>query len=145
MRWEFDPCVKKTPGGVNGHPLQYSCLKKKLHGQRTLVGYSPCSCRVWHDWTTEHTDYLGRSYHVWGMWFSLITSIHVFLRVSCELLQFCLFALLLCVCLKSPFRCCWIERWFSEDTSSFYAYGCIKIVSHFPEAVSNKCVFKPEI
>lgn len=22
---------------------------------------------------------------------------------------------------------------------------CIKIVSHFPEAVSNKCVFKPEI
>ena len=29
-----------SPGGGNGNPLQYSCLKK-IHGQRSLVGYSP--------------------------------------------------------------------------------------------------------
>ena len=27
--------------GVNGNPLQYSCLENP-HGQRSLVGYSPC-------------------------------------------------------------------------------------------------------
>ena len=30
----------RSPGGANGNPLQYSCLKKS-HGQRSLVGYSP--------------------------------------------------------------------------------------------------------
>ena len=29
----------RSPGGGNGNPLQYSCLKKS-HGQRSLVGYS---------------------------------------------------------------------------------------------------------
>ena len=28
-------------GGGHGNPLQYSCLEN-LHGQRSLVGYSPC-------------------------------------------------------------------------------------------------------
>ena len=28
-------------GGGHGNPLQYSCLKNP-HGQRSLVGYSPC-------------------------------------------------------------------------------------------------------
>ena len=27
----------------------------KSHGQRSLAGYSPWSCRVRHDWATEHT------------------------------------------------------------------------------------------
>ena len=31
---------ERSPGGENGNPLQYSCLKK-FHGQRRLVGYSP--------------------------------------------------------------------------------------------------------
>ena len=35
----FDPCVGKIPGGGNGTPLQY--LLGELHGQRSLVGYSP--------------------------------------------------------------------------------------------------------
>ena len=30
----------RSPGEGNGNPLQYSCLKK-LHGQRSLVAYSP--------------------------------------------------------------------------------------------------------
>ena len=30
-------------------------LPGEFHGQRSLVGYSPWSCRVWHDWATEHT------------------------------------------------------------------------------------------
>ena len=33
------PRLGKFPGGGNGNPLQYSCLKS--HGQRSLVGYSP--------------------------------------------------------------------------------------------------------
>ena len=39
----------RSPGGGNGNPLQYSCLGKPL-GQRSLVGYSPWSCkRVGHN------------------------------------------------------------------------------------------------
>ena len=31
-------------GGGNGNLLQYSCLEN-LHGQRSLVGYSPWGCQ----------------------------------------------------------------------------------------------------
>ena len=34
------PGLGRSPGGGNGHPLQYSCLEKS-HGQRSLAGYSP--------------------------------------------------------------------------------------------------------
>ena len=34
------PGLGGSPGGGHGNPLQYSCLEK-LHGQRSLVGYSP--------------------------------------------------------------------------------------------------------
>ena len=30
----------RSPGGVHGNPLQYSCLEN-AHGQRSLAGYSP--------------------------------------------------------------------------------------------------------
>ena len=33
-----------SPGGGHGNLLQYSCLENP-HGQRSLVGYSPWSCR----------------------------------------------------------------------------------------------------
>ena len=33
------PGLGRSPGGRHGNPLQYSNLEK-LHGQRTLVGYS---------------------------------------------------------------------------------------------------------
>ena len=35
-----DPLEKE-----NGNPLQYSCLKNRSHGQRSLVGYSPKGCK----------------------------------------------------------------------------------------------------
>ena len=35
------PGLGKSPGGGYGNPLQYSCLENP-HGQRSLVGYSPC-------------------------------------------------------------------------------------------------------
>ena len=35
------PGLGKSPGDGNGNPLQYSCLEKS-HGQRNLIGYSPC-------------------------------------------------------------------------------------------------------
>ena len=38
------PGLGRFPGGGNGNPLQYSCLEE-CHGQRSLAGYSPCSCR----------------------------------------------------------------------------------------------------
>ena len=34
------PGLGKSSGGRHGNPLQYSCLES-LHGQRSLVGYSP--------------------------------------------------------------------------------------------------------
>ena len=34
------PGSGRSPGGRNGNPLQYSCLKNP-HGKRSLAGYSP--------------------------------------------------------------------------------------------------------
>ena len=30
-----------SPGGGNGNPLQYSCLKNPMDRERSLAGYSP--------------------------------------------------------------------------------------------------------
>ena len=35
------PGLGRSPGGGHGNPLQYSC-RENPHGQRSLVGYSPC-------------------------------------------------------------------------------------------------------
>ena len=35
------PGLGRSPGGGHGNPLQYSC-QENPHGQRSLVGYSPC-------------------------------------------------------------------------------------------------------
>ena len=34
------PGLGRSPGEGHGNPLQYPCLEN-LHGQRSLVGYSP--------------------------------------------------------------------------------------------------------
>ena len=34
----------RSPGEGVGYPLQYSCLENP-HGQKSLVGYSPWSCK----------------------------------------------------------------------------------------------------
>ena len=39
------PGLGRSPEEGNGTPLQYSCPMGKSHGQRTLVGYSPCSLK----------------------------------------------------------------------------------------------------
>ena len=44
----FYPCVGKIPCGREGQPLEIF-LPGKSHGQRSLVGYSPCGCRVEHE------------------------------------------------------------------------------------------------
>ena len=36
-----DPGLGRSPGGGHGNPLLYSCLENP-HGQRSLVGCSPC-------------------------------------------------------------------------------------------------------
>ena len=38
------PGLGKSPGGGHANPLEYSCLENP-HGQRSLVGYSPCGCK----------------------------------------------------------------------------------------------------
>ena len=44
------------PGGGNGNPLQYSCLKKS-HGPRNLDSYSLWgSQRVRHNWVTKNAS-----------------------------------------------------------------------------------------
>ena len=47
------PGLGRSLGEGNGNPLQYSCLKK-LHGQRSVVGYSPRGCKKLN--TTERLD-----------------------------------------------------------------------------------------
>ena len=42
------PELVRSPGGVHGNTLQYSCLETP-HGQRSLAGYIPCDRRVRHD------------------------------------------------------------------------------------------------
>ena len=37
------PGSGRSPGGGHDNPLQYSCLEN--HGQRSLAGYSPWSCK----------------------------------------------------------------------------------------------------
>ena len=50
------PELGRSPGGVHGLPLQYSCLEN-LQGQRSLEGYSPWGHKVGHDWVTMHSTY----------------------------------------------------------------------------------------
>ena len=38
------PGLGRSPGGGNGNPFQYPCLKNPC-GQRSLVGYSPWGCK----------------------------------------------------------------------------------------------------
>ena len=38
------PGLGRSSGGGYGNPLQYSCLEN-LHGQRSLVDYSPQGCK----------------------------------------------------------------------------------------------------
>ena len=40
--WVRSLGLEDSPGRGHGNPLQYSGLEK-AHGQRSLVGYSPCS------------------------------------------------------------------------------------------------------
>ena len=53
----------RSPGGGHGNPLQYSCLENP-RGQKSLVGYRPCSHRVGHDWSDPaHThDCMSHTY-----------------------------------------------------------------------------------
>ena len=46
------PRLGRFPGEGNGNPLQYSCLENPMD-RGALVGYSPCGCRVRHDWATN--------------------------------------------------------------------------------------------
>ena len=39
------PGLGRSPGGGHGDTLQYSCPVNP-HGQKSLVGYSPCGRRV---------------------------------------------------------------------------------------------------
>ena len=38
------PGLGRSPGGVHGNPLGYSCLENR-HGQRSLAGYNPWGCK----------------------------------------------------------------------------------------------------
>ena len=38
------PGLGRSPGEEHGNPLQYSS-QEHLHGQRSLVGYSPWGCK----------------------------------------------------------------------------------------------------
>ena len=49
------PGLESSSGGGLGDPLQYSC-PESLHGQRSLVGYSPGGCKEFDTTATKHTS-----------------------------------------------------------------------------------------
>ena len=51
-RFGFDPWVGKIPWRRKWQPAPV-LLPRKSHGGRSLVGYSPWSCRVGHGWVTS--------------------------------------------------------------------------------------------
>ena len=53
-RCGFNPWVWKIPWSRKWQPTPVF-LPGKFHGQRSLVDYSPWSCRVGQDWATPHT------------------------------------------------------------------------------------------
>ena len=53
------PGSGRSPGGGHGNPFRYSCLENP-HGQRSLVGYSPCG-RKESDWSDLACRHRGRS------------------------------------------------------------------------------------
>ena len=57
-RCGFVPWVREIPGVGNGNPFQWQpspiFLTGEFHGQRSLVGYSPCLKKVGHNWAPEH-------------------------------------------------------------------------------------------
>ena len=57
------PGLERFPGGGHGNPLQYSCLEN-LHGQRSLVGYSPRGLKE-----SDTTEWLSTTQHI--LWFSM--------------------------------------------------------------------------
>ena len=53
------PGLRRSPGEVNGYPLQYSCLENSM--DRILAGYSPWGCKE-----LNMTESLTR-FHLWVM------------------------------------------------------------------------------
>ena len=51
------PGLGRSPGEGYGNPLQYSC-RENPHGQRRLVGYSPCGRKKW-DTTEQPSTLMG--------------------------------------------------------------------------------------
>ena len=49
--------LRRSPGRGHGNPLQYSCLEN-LHGQRSLVAYSPWGCKE-----SDMTAWLSTAHH----------------------------------------------------------------------------------
>ena len=48
------PGLGRSPGEGNGNPLQHSSLGNSMHGQRSLMDYSPWGCkRVRHNSVTR--------------------------------------------------------------------------------------------
>ena len=62
------PGLGKYPGGGHGNPLQYSCLEK-LHGQRSLAGYSP-----WGRKESDTTEQLSTAWCTWCIQRNIIQS-----------------------------------------------------------------------
>ena len=72
--WVWSLGQEDSPGVGNGNPLQDSCLKK-LHGQRSLEGYTSPDRRV--TWATEHAHT-----HPHTIYICKYVMIHIFIVVE---------------------------------------------------------------
>ena len=78
-RHEFNPWVRKIPGGGNGNPLQHTCLENPMDRgawQATVHGVSKsqtwlksCTHKHTYSYTHTHTPHVGRGPHrLTGHW-----------------------------------------------------------------------------
>ena len=102
------PELGRSPGGGHGNLLQYSCLENP-HGQRSPVGYSPCSCQE-----SDMTEWLS-TVHVW-MW-------ELDHKESWVLKNWCFWTVVLEKTLESPLDCKEIKPFNSKGNQSWIFIG----------------------
>ena len=68
MRCGFNPWVRRSPGGGNGKPPQYSCLRNSMdRGARQAIFHWVTKSRTWPKQLSAHTHMPGLSCGMWDL------------------------------------------------------------------------------
>ena len=136
----FDPGLGRSPGGGNGNPIpEFS--PQKLHGQRSLAGYSSWGGKE--SGVTEHTNthillYSSFRSTYYALTFSIIYSYQNILNVVSKHPRRCFAAdlyVVLTIVLRTKKKCLLVERldWkitMLKDIPSGFTQMCVFVLSH---------------